>query len=125
MDTEMNSEELLASIRQLGHTPESYQALIEGGGYTLVDSPAPADGSHTGRGYAYRAAGGVYEGHCIYGGAACIDWLIAEARRLGLVPMTTVDRSKYRAIEVWLRRKRGFVEVNRQGDCIILAIIPQ
>lgn len=119
MDTEMITGRMLTAIELLGHTPESYQALIEDGGYTLVDSP------EHGRGYAYRTAGNVYEGHCIYGGAACIDWLIAEARRLGLTPLTTVDRSKYRAIEVWLRRKRGFVEVNRQGDCIILAIIPQ
>ncbi|MGL4520542.1 MAG: hypothetical protein ACRCUJ_12965, partial [Phocaeicola sp.] len=103
------------------------QALVDGGydittliahGYTLTDTPHG--------GIAWRILHGkYYEGHCIYGGSGCIDWLIGEANRLGLIPMTTVDESvpHNKRVSRWLRRRRGFVEIGSNKCEKVLAII--
>lgn len=87
-------------------------------GYTIEDN---AHG-----GIAWRILHGRYfEGHCIYGGAGCIDWLINEANRLGLIPMTTVDESvrHNRRVSLWLKRRRGFTEIGANKCEKVLAIL--
>lgn len=110
MNTEMKAEQTLAS--------DGYNIpTLIAHGYTIEDV---AHG-----GIAWRIVHGTYfEGHCIYGGAGCIDWLINEANRLGLIPMTTVDEAieHNRRVSRWLKRRRGFVEIGANNSEKVLII---
>lgn len=103
-------DEALTALAAQGLTPDELIA----DGYTLTNNPAGL--------CCWKLIPPYFEGHCITGGAACIDWLIAEAHTRNLTPLTTVDVKRYRPIYNWLRRKRGFVDLVEAGTKKVLII---